>query len=289
MSEQSGASKNRFSYTPTREGECEIFMASTDTEEVIVFPSEIDGLRVTALAYSACKTCRNVKTIIIPEGVTYIGMFAFWYCSKLEHIHLPSTLEEFDSNALSSYNGISLITCPKKNPLSPEVLADVTLPKSEKPTRIGEDAGKEYEDGTVGLYTVTPTYPDDCVALYEKSLTLTVTRYPKADAEAYLAKAKGYELTMKTVRTYDVYSSDGVSPDDRDESGEELAMEGKNLVVRDGECCGVIYTEKGLCGILFFDGTKAGITTAFVDRTLCYGHPLDYYINTSRSLTLTKK
>ncbi len=286
MSEQERKSKNIFAYHPTTEGCCEVFMASKDTEEVIEFPSEIDGLRVTAIAQDACQSCRNVKTLIIPEGVTFVDMQAFGDCKSLEHLHIPSTLEEFDLYPFGYAPTVSLITCPKgKRP--PCSLDDLGLPTGSTLTLLGSGAGEE-EDGTVGLYTVIPTCPDDCEVLYSKNLTLTVKRYPKAEAEAYLAEAREYTLIKKKTRTYDVYSSDGVSNDDRDETSQELPFDMKNLAVCDGKCCGVVYASNPFKGLLFFDGTKAG-KTAVHDRTLCYGHPLDYYINTSHTLTLAKK
>lgn len=287
MSEQTSESKNVFKYRPTEDGCCDIYMASTDTEETIKFPAEIDGLRVTAIGYEACRDCKNVKVVFIPEGVTRIKSFAFFGCKSLIRVNVPSTLEKGVADIFYD-SGASLLTCSKgKRPLCP--IDESSLPKKNVLVA-GVGAGKDFGNGNVGIYTLSPfdeTYFD---ILFQKDFYLRVGAYAADVAEAALAEVKqSYELTLKTVRTYDVYSSDGVDSNDRDEFVKTVELKLENLVFsQNGDCVGVFYKEQNLCGILFFDGTVLGKVNS-MDRELCYGHPLDYYINTDQKLTLTKK
>ena len=287
MSEQTGESKNVFKYRPTEDGCCDIYMASTDTEETIKFPTEIDGLRVTGIGYQACKDCKNVKVVFVPEGVTRIKSFAFSGCTRLVRINLPTTLERVNADILYD-NDAFLVTCSKGKRPSFQIDESRFPPKSVFITGVG--AGKDWGNGTVGIYTVSPFDETYCEILYQKKHFLRVAPYTATQAEAALAAVKqSYELTLKTVRTYDVYSSDGVDGDDRDESVENIDLGLENLVFsEDGTCLGVFYKNKNLDGILFLDGTTLGKVDC-ANRELCYGHPLDYYINTYQKLTLKKR
>ncbi|MBE6567906.1 MAG: hypothetical protein E7657_04525 [Ruminococcaceae bacterium] len=287
MSEQTNGSKNIFTYRPTAEGCCDILMGSTDTEETIKFPTEIDGLRVTGIGYQACKDCKNVKVVFVPEGATRIKSFAFSGCTRLVRINLPTTLEKVDADILYD-NDAFLVTCSKGKRPSFQIDESRFPPKSVFITGVG--AGKDWGNGTVGIYTVSPFDETYCEILYQKKHFLRVAPYTATQAEAALAAVKqSYELTLKTVRTYDVYSSDGVDGNDRDESVENIDLGLENLVFsEDGTCLGVFYKNKSLDGILFLDGTTLGNVDC-ANRELCYGHPLDYYINTYQKLTLKKR
>ena len=287
MSEQTNGSKNIFTYMPTAEGCCDILMGSTDTEETIKFPTEIDGLRVTGIGYQACKDCKNVKVVFVPEGVTCIKSFAFSGCTRLVRINLPTTLERVNADILYD-NDAFLVTCSKGKRPSWQIEESRFPPKSVLITGVG--AGKDWGNGTVGIYTVSPIDETYCEILYQKKHFLRVAPYTATQAEAALAAVKqSYELTLKTVRTYDVYSSDGVDGDDRDEREENIDLKLENLVFsEDGTCLGVFYKDKSLGGILFLDGTTLGNVDC-ANRELCYGHPLDYYINTYQKLTLKKR
>ena len=129
MSEQAVESKNVFTYKPTSEGCCDIFMGSTDTEEVIRFPAEIDGLRVTGIGRRACRNCQNVTVVIIPEGVTSIDFSAFSGCQKLIRLHLPSTLKRINTRDLFYNNSLSIITCRKDKPRTWQLDTDYLPPK----------------------------------------------------------------------------------------------------------------------------------------------------------------
>ena len=60
------------------------------------------------------------------------------------------------------------------------------------------------------------------------------------------------------------------------------------LVVSEGKLCGFYVKHMGLEGVVMIDGEPIGnVYTS--SRTLCYGHPYDYYRLTSKKIVLKKK
>ena len=49
-------------------------------------------------SYGCFENCTSLKEVILPEGITNIGDFAFYKCSSLAEIKLPSTLKNIRHN-----------------------------------------------------------------------------------------------------------------------------------------------------------------------------------------------
>ena len=80
--------------------------------ESIVFPSSLSLLTIGSYAFQSCK---NLKTIIIPEGVTSLGEGLFFYCSSLAYVFIPSTINNIEGALFSDYNSVEIVineTCP---------------------------------------------------------------------------------------------------------------------------------------------------------------------------------
>lgn len=96
-------------------------------DEILVIPNELDSLTVTAIydgAFSHYRTYDVIRSVTIPDTVTYIGISAFQGLDKLKEIIFSpeSQLREIDNSAF--YN------CP--------ALTDVQLP--DQVERIGHEA-----------------------------------------------------------------------------------------------------------------------------------------------------
>ncbi|MBP3437627.1 MAG: leucine-rich repeat domain-containing protein [Clostridia bacterium] len=287
MPKQESKTKNTFRYSVKENGECAVFMASQETEKTVVFPERIDGYQVTEIGAGACNGCQSVETVIIPEGVRKIGMQAFRLCKSLSHIHLPSTLEDLGYTPFLYCHAISLITLPKGACNAAALQKELNF--FDKPILAlqGEGAGKIDENGKTGIYTYTPYGDGAYEILYEKAPSLTVMPYEKAEVDAFLQEAMAYSLLLEEKKTYDVYSSDGVDPNDVDISHFPLPIGAANLIIENGALVGLLYAKDGFEGALFFNGTSLG-TVSRVHKQLMLGHPLDYYMYTTRTLYLKK-
>lgn len=80
----------------------------TGNESQLTIPSVIDGYTVTAIADSAFSS-DTLQAVVIPEGVTKIGWFAFSDCSLLTAVTLPSSVESIGYSAFpSATNGFTV-------------------------------------------------------------------------------------------------------------------------------------------------------------------------------------
>ncbi len=93
----------------------------TGIGENIVIPSEIEGYQVVGIYEDVFYGKNDISTVIVPEGVTYIGDYAFSYCYSLENISLPESLTKIGDYAF--------MCCPIEN---------ITLSKNI--IEIGEEA-----------------------------------------------------------------------------------------------------------------------------------------------------
>lgn len=62
-----------------------------DAQQITV-PNQIDGLNVITIGEEAFAKCSGIESIIISEGIKTICTGAFFGCSSLKTIHLPTTL-----------------------------------------------------------------------------------------------------------------------------------------------------------------------------------------------------
>ena len=141
-------SENGFTYTVS--GSSATITKYSGTDTTLTIPSTIGGYPVTAVGSGSCLVSttnkgKTVTRIVISEGVTKIGAYAFSYFKNTESVSLPSTLTEIGDYAFSSLPKLTSITLP--NGLvkigtysfgNCSQLASITIPSSV--TTIGESA-----------------------------------------------------------------------------------------------------------------------------------------------------
>ena len=66
----------------------------------------------TYMDISSFKDCKTLTSIILPEGVRYIGAYAFKGCSSLVNINLPNSLIEIGTEAFQECASLVNITIP---------------------------------------------------------------------------------------------------------------------------------------------------------------------------------
>ena len=59
--------------------------------------------------------CKDIKHLIISEGIDYIGENAFSYCTELQSIHIPSTIDYIGNTAFHSCPNLQTIEVHEKN------------------------------------------------------------------------------------------------------------------------------------------------------------------------------
>ena len=98
----------------------------------------IMGEGIDTIGWYAFKNA-NIKHVVVPEGVTLVSGSAFWRCTELEDIKLPSTLLEIGSEAFAGDEKLKTINLPSKlQKINSYVfsgctgLTNITIPKSVK-------------------------------------------------------------------------------------------------------------------------------------------------------------
>lgn len=70
-----------------------VTIPSRISTDILNFADTSDSLPVTSIDMTSFKNCRHLKSVIIPEGVVYIGPSAFEGCSSLTSIIIPASVK----------------------------------------------------------------------------------------------------------------------------------------------------------------------------------------------------
>ena len=74
--------------------------------------AEIDGKKVTQIAYNAFMECTELTSITIPDGVTSIGSYAFFGCKSLETVSIPASVRGIGLDAFFDCTSLKEVTIP---------------------------------------------------------------------------------------------------------------------------------------------------------------------------------
>lgn len=86
------------------------------TLDYIVIPDTIEDYPVTAIGWEAFAGS-TFSTIIIPEGVTTIGMHAFSFNENLSYVKIPSTLTDMDNEPFSFCSSLAELIIAYNHPV----------------------------------------------------------------------------------------------------------------------------------------------------------------------------
>ena len=82
----------------------------------IVIPASIDGRPVRSIGEEAFSWAHcnrtELESVVIPEGVTKIGVRAFWAVHSIREISLPSTITEIEDQAFTYCTGLTALVIP---------------------------------------------------------------------------------------------------------------------------------------------------------------------------------
>ena len=136
-----------FGYAVNEEGDYEITSIVYDNPESIdvKIPDKIDGRPVTGIGADAFKADAFIKSVEIPDSITYIADFAFYGCSGLTEVKLPASVTSIGQGAFMLCTGLKtielsseLVTISNYAFMNCTALESITVP--EKVKTIGEGA-----------------------------------------------------------------------------------------------------------------------------------------------------
>ena len=94
------------------EGGIKIYRFNENIENIII-PEYIDGKKVVELSANLFSDRRELKSVIIPEGVRTLGDYVFYNCPNLKTVILPESLETIGLAVFNGCTALEEITIPK--------------------------------------------------------------------------------------------------------------------------------------------------------------------------------
>lgn len=142
-----------------------LFNGKSYTENETVLPKNLTSVtltQITSLSDYAFYGCSSIKTICLPSNLQTIGQYAFANCSSLSELVIPDTVTQIGTVALLNCSSLSNLTLPFVGELTtvglvhlfgnniPSLLSTVTVSDGE----IGESAFAGFEYVTrINIYT----------------------------------------------------------------------------------------------------------------------------------------
>ncbi len=106
-------SNDNFFYSIGIDGNYLISGVRNDDITSVTVPSEIDGIKVTAIGPNAFSDCEKLVSAVLPDGINEIGNNAFRSCGSLKDITFPKTLKHICSNAFEYCKELSGVVLPE--------------------------------------------------------------------------------------------------------------------------------------------------------------------------------
>ena len=81
----------------------------TGSSANVMIPSEINGVKVTAIGDSAFQDCASLSMLVLPDSITAIGNNAFSGCTSLTNVVIPLNVAKIGENAFTGCDALSEI------------------------------------------------------------------------------------------------------------------------------------------------------------------------------------
>lgn len=73
---------------------------------------DLSSAHIEDMPDSAFADCGGLTMVMLPEGITTTGRYAFWHCASLDSVHLPASLKIVAVSAFSGCNSLYSIDIP---------------------------------------------------------------------------------------------------------------------------------------------------------------------------------
>ena len=189
-----------FTYQVTGDATC-VLTGYTGTEAELVLPNcAPDGRAVTAIGQQAFYKCSSLTSVTIPSSVTSIGDDAFCCCRSLTSVTIPNSVTSIGGDAFHHCSSLTSVTIPNSVTRISSMafrycssLTSVTIPNSV--TSIGSEAFSYCsrltsvyiwgKETTIASRSFSSCHPD-----------LIVYGWPDSDTEAY---CKEYNIPFQPI------------------------------------------------------------------------------------------
>ena len=82
----------------------------------VTIPDKIDKFEVRNIGEGAFMNCTNLKSVSLPDGITYIDDYAFENCTSLTELKLPKEIEHVGGGAVIGCTNLNKISIDENNP-----------------------------------------------------------------------------------------------------------------------------------------------------------------------------
>ena len=113
--EAEGKTYGIYTYEVGTDGTITITGCDKSAKGAITIPSKIDGKPVTSIGYAAFYKCTGLTSITIPSSVTSIGIQAFFECTGLTSITIPNSVTSIGDGAFLDCTGLTSINVASEN------------------------------------------------------------------------------------------------------------------------------------------------------------------------------
>lgn len=167
----------------------------------------------TSIGKYAFYNCSKLSAVTIPSSVTSIGNYAFYICKSLSSVTIPNSVTSIGQRAFQNCFGLTSVTLPdaitsiERLTFSGDtVLATITIPAKVETIKMEAFSGCKGLTSITSLATTPPTCQDDCFKDVDKSIPVNV---PAGTETAYTAKAGWNEFTniQSGFKKFDAYKS----------------------------------------------------------------------------------
>ena len=87
---------------------------SYSTSGTVTIPAEVNGYNVFGIADLAFINCSSITSIVIPEGIVYIGKYALQGCADISKLDVPNSVEAVEEYAFSKCSSLTEVSLPNK-------------------------------------------------------------------------------------------------------------------------------------------------------------------------------